>query len=153
MVQISVSVMILGAVIAAINDFTFNFIGYFAVLINNLSSALNGVYTKKKIETKELGIFGLMFYNALVMTIPAILLTSYQGDFNNALNYSGWSDYYSTMCFMASCVLGIVLVYSTMLCTKYNTALATSIIGCLKTTAIKYQPLPDYMPAGNPYLA
>ena len=45
--QLSVFLMILGSVIAAIHDVSFDFVGYSYVLLNDVFTAFNGVVTKQ----------------------------------------------------------------------------------------------------------
>jgi hypothetical protein len=40
-------------------------VGYTYIMLNNLATAANGVVIKKKLDSKELGTWGLMFYNTL----------------------------------------------------------------------------------------
>lgn len=51
-VRISVGLMIIGSVVAAMYDLTFDAYGYLYITINNLCTAALGVYTKQKLDAK-----------------------------------------------------------------------------------------------------
>merc|ERR1711963_1309441 len=72
-VQLSVYLMIFGSGLAAVNDLAFNLKGYTYVLLNDFFTAGNGVLMKKKLESKDLGKYGVMFYNSLFMLPPAAI--------------------------------------------------------------------------------
>ena len=76
----SVYLMIFGSVVAASNDLAFNLLGYTYVLLNDFFTAGNGVLMKKKLESKDLGKYGLMYYNSLFMLLPASIFAFQTGD-------------------------------------------------------------------------
>ncbi|KAL3869436.1 hypothetical protein ACJMK2_042117, partial [Sinanodonta woodiana] len=80
----------------------------------------------------DLGICGLLFYNGLFMIIPATAIAIYQDEFNKTKDFSDWFNVWFLLQFGLSCVMGFILNYSTMLCTEYNSALTTTIVGVFK---------------------
>ena len=105
------------------------FQGYIFVFLNNTFTMANAVYTKKKLNSKELGKlcsfeictarkksifhsgkYGLMFYNALFMSVPCILAILYTDDIQEIIDFKGWQD--PTFCFkfFLSCIFGFILV-------------------------------------------
>ncbi|CAI5442479.1 unnamed protein product [Caenorhabditis angaria] len=139
-VKISVGLMILGSFIAAIYDLTFDSVGYMMIFVNNICTAALGVYTKQKLDAKDLGKYGLMFYNCLFMVLPALCVVKYTGDLDKAVEFMK-SDMMTSSVWIAlilSCICGFILNYSLVLCTHHNSALTTTCVGPIKNLFVTY---------------
>lgn len=137
-VHASVYSMIIGAFVAAVDDLTFKLEGYIYVMITNVLTALYQVYIKKKLSSKVMGKYGLMFYNSLFSMIPVIIVTSSVGDFKKILKYDKWDDLWFLSCFLLSCAMGFLLAFSTFLCTFYNSALTAAMVGSIKNVVVTF---------------
>lgn len=137
-VKFSVYGMVSGALLAAIDDLSFNMMGYTFVMITNTLTAAYGVFMKQKLNASEFGRYGIMFYNSIFMFAPALVINYLTGDFYHAILVSSWSDPYFVLHFTLSCFMGFILTLSAILCTELNSALTTAIVGSLKNICVTY---------------
>ncbi|XP_056380894.1 UDP-N-acetylglucosamine/UDP-glucose/GDP-mannose transporter isoform X2 [Hyla sarda] len=137
-VALSILAIVIGAFIAASFDLSFNLEGYTIVLLNDAFTAAYGVYTKEKINPKELGKYGVLFYNAAFMILPTLIFTILTGEFEKAIHFSKWTNVYFAFQFFLACMMGFILLYAIVLCSYYNSALTTTVIGALKNVSIAY---------------
>ncbi|XP_055300624.1 UDP-sugar transporter UST74c-like [Sitodiplosis mosellana] len=138
-VKISVWCMISGALVAAVDDLTFTIVGYSYVMLANFMTAAYGVYIKQKLDIADsINRYGVMFYNSLLMIVPAIVLAWFTGDLHTAFKYKHWANVWFSAQFFSSCFMGFILTYSTFLCTQYNSALTTAMVGCFKNVFVSY---------------
>jgi len=133
--QQSVVVMVIGSLIAGGTDVSFNFEGYFYVLLNCITTALYLVY-QKKISNEGLNTFGLLFYNNLVSIPFIIVICILSGEFENSAGYGFYTSFGFQLSFFLCAVIAFLLNYSIFLCNQINSPLTTSIIGQLKNVVV-----------------
>lgn len=137
-IQISIYMMVFGAIVAASNDLTFDIHGYVFITLNNFFTTANGIYTKRKFEKSNVNENEILYYNALFTIFPLVLLSFYSGEIDKIRNYDGWTDPGFLFFFLVSSIMGFLLNYSWMLCTRFNSPLTTTVIGCLKNILVTY---------------
>ena len=70
------------------------------------------------------------------MIVPILIISYLLGEFDKVMQFEFLNDLGFLCSYLLSCVMGFLLMYSTMLCTSYNSALTTSIVGCLKVSLL-----------------
>ena len=66
---VSIAIMIGGALVAAYHDLSFDLYGYVLVTINNIFTAMSGIYLKKASHGGVCNKMGVLFYNSLFSLI------------------------------------------------------------------------------------
>ncbi|EGB12255.1 hypothetical protein AURANDRAFT_19744 [Aureococcus anophagefferens] len=144
LVQASVWGMVGGAVVAAYDDLAFDAKGYAAVLLNDLFTALRGVYVKAALPPPpKLSKLSLLFYNALLGGAVLAPYLAYTGELAEARVWledapSAHAGGHPVAALALSASLGPVLQYAIFVCTQHNSALTTTVVGALKNVATTY---------------
>lgn len=148
-IKCAVGAMILGAAIAAVKDLSFNMWGYSMVMANNCFTAANSITMKVKLDSKDFGRFGLLFYNSLAsLAMLLVFIAAFQRDKVVALkDFEYWGDPVFVIFFSLSSVLGFLLNYTIYLALEYTSPLTVTVIGCLKNivTAVAGMFMHDYV--------
>lgn len=140
-VQVSVWLMIAGALVAGAYDLEFSAAGYLLVLLNCVFTAAYLLYISKLGKSSGLNTFGLMFYNN-IQSLPVVTALCWiNGDLSAVASYPHLWQWDFVVCFVFQSALAFLLNYSIFLCTQLNSPLATSVTGQVKnvlTTALGY---------------
>ena len=138
-IQLSVFLMIFGAFVAAYSDLTFNLVGYAYIFFNNILTASNGVLMKEMGDSLAVSKLGVLYYNSLmsIMIILPLLLMK-KNEVEAIVLYPYWGDITFLCFFVLASLMGSVLNYATYLCTTTNSALTTTVVGCLKNILTAY---------------
>lgn len=127
----STGLMVAGAVLAAATDLNFNAGGYAAVAANNLMTALYLVMIKQyrlaAVDSKA-----MLFYSA-ALSVPllgaAVVLF---GEWAGVMAFDGAAaPGFSVILGLAGC-MGVFINHATMVCTRANGPLTTSVVGSAK---------------------
>lgn len=156
-VQFSVFLMVAGAVLAGMADLSFNLVGYLFILFNNVCTALNGVVMKRTLTASpNISRMAVLYYNSLFGAVfMTCLLLCRPEEMQAVRDFPSWKDPSFVLTFFLAAVMGSLLNYATFLCTHHNSALTTTVVGCLKNLATTYFSmlfLSDYVFSFNNFL-
>ena len=145
---VSVTLMLTGALGAAITDLSFSISGYAAVFANNIMSAYYMILIKNR-RTEGITREKTMLYNAMVaapiLSFSSLLL---RDEWIRLHNFQYISNGYFQVTYFLSASLGVVVTHATFVCTEINDPLTTSVVGVMKnisTTLIGAFAFPDYV--------
>jgi|EP00505_MAST-04D_sp_SCG-Rhode-Island_P003984 solute carrier family 35 protein len=138
-VQLSVLLMVGGAVVAAMNDLAFDLFGYFAILTSAFCTALSNVLTKSVMTNlPKVGKWNMLLYNNIIAIPVYILLLCYRGTLPQVYAFADWGNYGFLSTFIASSILGIILQFSILYAIQVNGALSLTVTGLLKNILSTY---------------
>jgi solute carrier family 35 protein len=138
-VQLSVGLMLSGALVAALGDLSFNMIGYIVIFFNDLFTALNGVIMKRTAEEYRKSKMTVLFLNSLLSAVGvSIIILLVPGEVERVQNFELYSNPSFVVYLTFASLMGSVLNLAIFLCTSTNSALTTTVVGCLKNVLTSY---------------
>jgi solute carrier family 35 protein len=118
------------------------YIGYFLILANDLCTAMYGVAIRYTLANSKVQISQntLLVYNSALGAVAlGLFMTLVSPDeLRSCVEFEQWSDPTFTACFALAAGCGCVLNYAIFLCTQKNSALTTTVIGCMKNVVTSY---------------
>ena len=106
----------------------------------NFFTAANAVFVKKNLQEKELGKWGVLYYNSFFMIIPLVLTSFFLKDTYELQEFiiEGKLSFIVIFFLILVSICGFILNYSYVTCTFYNSALTTICAGSLKNFFVTY---------------
>ena len=141
----SVAVICMGAVLAGIESVRFDFIGFLITISNNMATAAASVMQKQfndvlkttgAPEAASIGPFGIMYYQSLTALPLCLFLAFATGEFSTLIAFEHLGSLVFWLALFIASVIGLLLSYSSLLCTTYNSPLTTSITGNAKDVVL-----------------
>ena len=128
-VRLAAGIMVAGAILASLRDFTFDLKSYVLLFITNLVSSLYTVNISKIRMETGLSSFSLLYYNC-VISIPFLLaLNLITNEFWQVAHYPQLGNPIFLMIFMSSLFLAFMLNITTYLSTTLNSPVTQCFIG------------------------
>lgn len=138
-VQLSVGLMLGGALVAALGDLSFNALGYIVIFFNDLFTALNGVILKRTSEEYKKSSMTVLYLNSLLSAMGvSVIILLVPGEVDRVLNFALWNNTSFIANLLFAATMGSVLNLAIFLCTSTNSALTTTVVGCLKNVLTSY---------------
>ena len=82
--------------------------------------------------------WGAVYYNCL-LSLPVVMMVVYsEGKLQEIRNFPDLGNVAFQVYFVASSVMGFVLTFAIVVCTQVNSALTTTVVGCIKNVLISY---------------
>ncbi|KAH9588704.1 UAA transporter [Trypanosoma melophagium] len=138
--RVSVFLMLAGAFVATgfdVQDIPIR--GVLFVLVNDICTALTGVFTRCRFDEGRLSPEGVMFYtNAFAAVVAGLLLLlNVRGELEALLRETTWSPMLVFL-LLLNAMAGYGISYCTYLCMKLNSPLTVSMIGAGKNVVTSY---------------
>lgn len=134
-IRVAIGFIMVGTIVAGWETLDSHIVGYIITIFNNICTAATTVMQKQFSERHRMTAVGTLFYNAMTAAPLAFTLAILNGEIAELKNFEHLGEAKFWFSFVIACLLGPILTYSSMLCTTYNSPLATSVTGNIKDIA------------------
>ena len=94
---------------------------------------------KKILVNSQITKMGVLYHNSWIgMCIMLSILAMRPEEMTSIINFPSWDDPQFVFIFFLASAMGSILNYSIFLCTMNNSALTTTVVGCLKNVLTAY---------------
>ena len=136
----AVVLLMCGSFVAALNDLSFNIVGYTSVLVSAVATCAYGTVSKMKLSgPKKRTKWELLYWNCL-LSIPILALAvAYKGGGIAAIRaYPHWGSPAFLLGMAVSTSMGFVLNFAILYNTQTNGPLSTTVVGSAKNVFTTY---------------
>eukprot|EP00250_Pteridium_aquilinum_P010403 c19360_g2_i1 orf=470-1543(-) len=134
-VLLSVASIVIGCIIAGLGDLSFDVVGYFLAFTSCVLQSTYLILVEKSGKEQGYSSHELLLYNAILSFPVLLVLIVCSGEGLAALvalkqQIHALNSFFPLLIF--SLVMGALLNYSLFLCTLWNSALTTTVVGAMK---------------------
>eukprot|EP00548_Thalassiothrix_antarctica_P004696 CAMPEP_0194143780 /NCGR_PEP_ID=MMETSP0152-20130528/12886_1 /TAXON_ID=1049557 /ORGANISM="Thalassiothrix antarctica, Strain L6-D1" /LENGTH=395 /DNA_ID=CAMNT_0038843329 /DNA_START=115 /DNA_END=1302 /DNA_ORIENTATION=- len=136
-VKLSVALLMAGAVVAAMNDLSFDATGYAAIFTSAVATTAYGTLSKVKLSSMTK--WEVLYINSIV-SIPffSLLLNLNRNTMSQLYDFPSWSDPWFLLFFLMTSCLGFWLNFFILFNTQVNGPLSTTVVGTTKNIFTTY---------------
>ena len=127
----SVTIMVCGSLLAAMNDLTFDAKGYTYIMLNNILTAAVQILTKKTLGEKWKKSTVIFWSSVSTLLFSGVQLLSF-----NPKSFDAWDNTSFQIAFLFSMILGFFINYGTMWTIEKNDSLTLAVSSSAKSTII-----------------
>eukprot|EP00357_Protocruzia_adherens_P018967 CAMPEP_0115006142 /NCGR_PEP_ID=MMETSP0216-20121206/20307_1 /TAXON_ID=223996 /ORGANISM="Protocruzia adherens, Strain Boccale" /LENGTH=224 /DNA_ID=CAMNT_0002372635 /DNA_START=1161 /DNA_END=1835 /DNA_ORIENTATION=+ len=142
-----IGLIVMGTLVAGYNDLTYDPLGYCFVIVNNILSTVQ-MQTAKNMndEDTKVDALSMLFLNSINITPVLLAISLYVGDFGILYEAVMEKEVAFSFMMILSASMGVSITYFYLLCSIYNSPMATSITGNVKDiflTALSFMAFAD----------
>lgn len=123
-------IMLLGALLAAVNDIEFSAVGYFWMSLNCIFTAAYVLYMRLATQTIRLSKFGMVYYNNLLSLALLFPIIAVKGELSVVADMTLWTPAFIFLNVFAGAV-GFLLNLASLWCVEKTSATTYAIVGSL----------------------